>query len=129
MGVAGNRLLAQAFEMRIGVQAIGRHVEADVPVAPDAEEDEVEPTGILDELCVCSGCVHWDGVECVRRKGACAVYIDLAVEQLVEEVVIALRVVAAEAKIFIHVEQRSLGEGETFSMMLANEILEYMHRG
>ncbi len=121
--VITERLLGEDLNPRARAERAGGLIEADVTVAAEAEELDVDAARVEDALFVAAAL----GVKIGRRAnghvGALLVDVDVAEEIFPHEIPVGLVVGAGEADILVEVERRDPAEVEALVAMQADELL------
>src|SRR6266699_1431795 len=123
LGVVVERLAAQDFEACTRGETGCRLVEADVSVAANAEQLEVDAACGANRLLVgraIDTVIAADAA--VRDVDVAREYVDVAKEMLVHEMVITLGMGSTQAEVFVEVESDDAGEIERTGLMEAHEM-------
>ena len=96
--------------MRPGLELHVRLIKADVRVLPDAEDLQVDAAVLLDQRVVAMTFSFEVLDHPVGQMRVVGLYVHLAKEVLVHEVVVALRIVRCHADVLVEVERRDLRE-------------------
>jgi len=100
-GVGEDGLVGQGLDARAAAQAGAGLVEGDVPIGPDAAEEELDPPRAPDLLLVRDALLLEVGGVAVEDVDVRRVDVDVAEEVLVHERVVRLRVFARDADVFV----------------------------
>jgi hypothetical protein len=117
------RLPAQDFEARAGTNAGSGLVEADVTVAADAQDLEVDAAGLADGLFIGGAVlivIAADGA--VGNVDIARIYIDAREEIFVHEMMEALRMCGGKTEIFIEIKSNDAGEIERALLVERDEL-------
>ena len=122
MGVGGDGALRQGHLMGAAGKAAVRLVEANVSVAADAQQLQVDAVMLLDDPVILGALQSAVGLGAVRQKASVRRDIDMVEEILPHEAAVALGMVPGQAAVFVQVDGNRLPEIQLALLIPLNQM-------